>query len=215
MKKYILLVGLVLNTMVTHAQDHLGIKISPSISFNRVHTSPPNAGFSPAGAAFSFKLGAIYDCAIQDNAYVSTGLCYATQRVAIKNEAASLSIQEAHVLHYLQVPLLLKLYTSELALDTRLYVALGVLGQIKFKERNTALHKDQKTPFLKTFRRWGFAGLLDIGVEYDTGLSTSIFGGISYQYSLSKVIDKHAQEPSDCEVKGYNDLVSIDIGVKF
>ena len=215
MKKYILLVGLMLNTMVTHAQDHLGIKISPGISFNRVHTSPPNAGFSSAGGALGFKLGAIYDCAIRDNAYVSTGLCYATQRVAIKNEAASPSIQEAHLLHHLQVPLLLKLYTSELALDTRLYVALGVLGQIKFNERNTALHKDQKTPFVETLRRWGFAGLLDIGVEYDTGLSTSIFGGISYQYSLSNVIGKHAQGPSGCEVKGYSDLFSIDIGVKF
>lgn len=215
MKKYILLVGLLLGTTVTHAQGQLGIKISPNISFNRVHASPPNAGFSSAGAALRLKLGIIYDYPIQDNYYVSTGLSYSTQHVAIKNEGLPPDIQEAHVLYYLQVPLLLKLYTSELVLDTRLYVALGALGQIRINERNTELHKNQHSPFIESFRRWGFAGLLEIGVEYDIGTSTSIFGGIGYQFGLSSVINKHAQSPSSYKVSGYNDLVSIDLGVRF
>jgi len=215
MKKCILLVSLLLGTVVAHAQGRLGIKMSPNISFNRVHTSPPNAGFSSAGSALRFKLGAIYDHPIQDNYYVSTGLFYSTQRVAIKNEELLPSIQEAHVLYYLQVPLLLKLYTSELALDTRIYVALGALGQIRVNERNIELQKNQQSPFIEAFRRWGFAGLLEIGVEYETGFSTSIFGGIGYQCGLSSVVNKHARGLSNHEVSSYSDLVSIDLGVRF
>jgi Outer membrane protein beta-barrel domain len=215
MKKYIFLVGLVLGATVAHAQGRLGVKVSPGISFNRVHTSPPNVGFSSIGAALGFQLGAAYDYSVKNNYCVGTGLFYAIQRIAVKNEELSFGIKEAHALYYLQIPLLLKLYTSELALDTRLYVALGGLGQVRINERNTELRKNQKTPFIETFRRWGFAGLLEIGMEYDIGLSTSVFGGISYQYGLSSVIDKHTQENSRCAVKGYNDLVSIDLGVRF
>jgi Outer membrane protein beta-barrel domain len=217
MKKHILLVlvGLILSTMVVRAQGRLGIKTSPGVSFGRVYTSPPNVEFSSAGMALGFKLGAIYDYPIQNNYCVGTGLFYAIQRIAVKNEELSFGIKEAHMLYYLQIPLLLKLYTSELALDTRLYVALGGLGQIRINERNTELQKNQKTPFIETFRRWGFAGLLEIGVEYDISLSTSVFGGISYQRGLSSVIDKHIQGPSNCVVRSYSDLVSIDLGVRF
>ena len=217
MKKNILLVllGLILSTTGVHAQGRLGVKISPGLSCGRVYTSPPNVEFSSAGTALSFKLGAVYDHPIQNNYYVGTGLFYAVQRIAVKNEELSFGIKEAHVLYYLQIPLLLKLYTSELALDTRLYVALGGLGQIKINERNTELQKNQKTPFIETFRHWGFAGLLEVGVEYDIGLATSVFGGISYQRGLSSVIDKHTQGPSNCFVRSYSDLVSIDLGVRF
>ena len=215
MKKYILLVVFLLGTTVTRAQGQLGIKLSPSLSLNRMYTSPNNAGFSRAGAAFGFKPGASYDYPIRDNCYVSTGLLYVAQHVAIKNEALSPSIREEHALYYLQVPMLLKLYTSELTLDTRLYVALGILGQIKINARNTSLQKSQTKPFLEAFRRWGMAGLLGVGVEYNTSLSTSVFVGISYQYGFSNVIDKQAQHLCPSPVMGYSDLLSIDLGIRF
>jgi len=215
MKKYILLAGLFLSTAVTHAQGRLGIQFSPSISYNRVYTNPNNAGFSSAGAAFRFKLGPIYDHLIQDNCYVSTGLLYLAQHFAIKNEKLSPNIREKHVLDYLQVPLLLRLYTSELTLDTRLYASLGVLGQIRVNARNTELQESRDKSFIEKFRLWGLAGLLGVGVEYNTSLSTSVFAGISYQYGLSSVIDKQAQNPSASQVIGYGDMMSIDLGVRF
>jgi Outer membrane protein beta-barrel domain len=180
-----------------------------------VYTNPNNAGFSRAGAAFGLKIGAIYDHSLREHCYVSTGLFYTAQHVAIKNEALPLNILEAHALRYLQLPMLLKFYTSELTLDTRLYVALGILCQIKISERNTELQKSQAKPFLETFRRWGLAGLLGVGVEYNTSLSTSVFAGVSYQYGLSSVIDKQAQNISVSQVMGYSDLLSIDLGVRF
>jgi hypothetical protein len=131
MKKYILLVVLLLNITVSHAQGRLGMQLSPGISLNRVHTNPNNQGFASAGAAFLFKIGAIYDYLIQENYYVSTGLLYSVQHLAIKNKKLSPGLLEAHALHDLHVPLRLKLYTSELTLDTRLYAVLGVLGQLR------------------------------------------------------------------------------------
>ena len=215
MKKYILLVTVVLGTTGAHAQGQLGIKVAPSIAFSRVHTSPNNAGFASPGASFRFKLGIIYDHLIRDDYYVSTGLLYSAQQVAIKNEKLVPSVQEAHELHYLQVPLLLKLYTSEITLDTRLYAELGAIVQLRVDERNTDLQEDQAKPFIEAFRRWGLAGLVGVGVEYDTSLSTSVFAGISYQRGLASVIDKQDQRLCTSEVMGYSDLLSIDLGVRF
>jgi Outer membrane protein beta-barrel domain len=215
MKKCMLLVVLLLGTTVTRAQGRLGVTLSPGLSVSRVYTNPKNTGFGRAGTAFGLRLGAIYEYPIQGHCYVSTGLLYTAQHVAIKNEKLSPSILEAHALHYLQLPMLLKFYTSELMLDTRLYVALGVLGQIKINERNTELQKSQKEPFLETFRWWGLAGLLGLGVEYNVSLSTSVFAGISYQYGLSSVINKQAQNPSISQVMGYSDLLSVDLGIRF
>jgi Outer membrane protein beta-barrel domain len=215
MKKYILLVGLFLSAAVTCAQGQLGIQLSPSISINRVYTNPNNAGFSSAGADFRSKLGPIYDHPIQDNCYASTGLLYSVQHLAIKNKKLSPDIREKHVLHYLQVPLLLRLYTSELTLDTRLYALLGALGQIRVNARNTELQASRDQLFIEEFCRWGLAGLLGVGVEYNTSLSTSVFVGISYQYGVSSVIDKQAQNPPSSPVMGYSDLLSIDLGIRF
>ena len=215
MKKYILLVTVVWGTTGAHAQGQLGIKVAPSIAFSRVHTSPNNAGFASTRASLRFKLGAIYDYPLRDNYYVSTGLLYSAQQVAIKNEKLVPSVQEAHELHYLQVPLLLKLYTSEITLDTRLYAALGAIGQLRVDERNIDLQEDQAKTFIEAFRRWGLAGLAGVGVEYDTSLSTSVFAGISYQRGLASVIDKQNQYLCTSKVMGYSDLLSIDLGIRF
>ena len=215
MKTYILFLLLFLGTAVAQAQGQLGVQLSPSISINRVYTSPNNAGFSSAGWAPRFKLGVIYDYPIKDRYYVSTGLLYSTQHLGIKNEDLSPNIREKHVLRYLQVPLFLRLYTNEFMLDTRLYVALGVFGQIRIHARNTDLPKGRQQSFLETFRRWGWGGLLGVGVEYQTSLSTSIFVGISYYYGLSSVIDKQAQKPSASQVMGYSDMLGLDLGVRF
>ena len=211
MKKYILLVGVLLSTTVARAQGKLGFKIAPCICFNRVYTNPPNKGFTSTGPFLRFKIGALYDYPLRDNCYVGTGLFYATQKISIMSP----DVEEAHELHYLQSPLLLKFYTSEITLDTRLYVALGFIGQIKVNERNSELKKGQPNSFIEAFHRWGLAGLLGIGVEYDTSLSTSLFAGLSYQPALVSVINAKNQNLCTAKVTNYSDLLSIDLGARF
>ena len=94
MKKYLLLI--LYFAGITHglAQDQFGIKIAPSLSFSRVHTNLDTTGLSSDGVALRLKLGAIYDLAIKDSYYLSTGLLFGAQQASIKN--AILSIEEEH-----------------------------------------------------------------------------------------------------------------------
>lgn len=214
-KTYIFLLLFLFGASTAYAKGQLGVQLSPGMSINRVHTNPNNAGILGGRRAFGSKLGIIYDYPIQDRYYFSTGLLYATQHLAIKNEYVSPIIREEHMLQLFQVPLLLKLYTSELTLDTRLYVMLGLLGQIRGSQRNTELPKGQTKPFLEAFCRWGGAVLFGIGIEHSTSLSTSIFAGIGYHHGISSMIDEQDQTRSIPRVLGYGDMLSLDVGVRF
>src|SRR3569623_1725781 len=183
MKKCIFILGFLWSTLAVHARGRIGVQMSPSLSFGNVHTFY-NEGFSSTGAALCIKIGAGYDYPLKlhDNCFVGTGLFYSSLDFAIENTKISPIIEEVHALHYLQIPLLLKLYTTELMLDARLYVALGAIGQLRVKERNTKLKKNQQDPLIEEFARLGTACLLAVGIEYDLGLSLSVFGGLSYQF---------------------------------
>ena len=180
-----------------------------------MHASLKSEDLSSAEAVFGIRLGAVYDYLIQENYYISTGMSYSLQHVAIKNKISSPAIHEQHALRYLQIPLLLKLYTSELMLDTRLYAAIGVIGQLNVGDSKTTLHDSQTTLFIESLRRWGLAGLLGVGVDYATSLSSRVFVGMSYQCGISNVIAQQAQHVSVSKVTSYSDLLSIDLGVIF
>lgn len=219
MKKYIVSISLLLFATTAHAQGRLGIKFSPGFAFSRAYTNPNNKGFTAKGTAFGFKIGALYDYGFQDNAYLSTGLYFTLQQVGIENKnkekKLSFAIGEAHGLQYVQLPLLLKLYTGELTLDTRLYVEIGIIGQLRVNEYNASLCKDQTEAFIKKFRRWGVAGQLGVGIEYDVNLVTSIFGGISYQLGMVNVIAEQQTLTHTPAIIGYSDLFSFDVGIRF
>ena len=211
MKKYLLLILYFGGITYGLAQDQFGIKIAPILSFGRVHTNPDTTDFSSDDAALRLKLGTIYDMAIKDNYYLSTGLLFAAQQASIKN--GILSIKEQHELQYLQVPLLLKFYTSEVRLDTRLYFELGPIGALKINDRATKLTADK--PFIQKFRVWGLSGLFGLGVEYSTSLFTSVFAGISYQRGLASMLGKQRNTDSVPKFFSYADFVSLDVGIKF
>ena len=216
-KKNLLLIATFLITTHALAQSKLGIKLSPSFAFNRVYTEPNNAGFLSDRAAFKFRIGGIYDIPIRENYYVSIGLLFATKQLALKNEKLTiqekddtLAIKEQHALQYLQVPLLFKLYTSEIALDTSLYGTFGVVPEIKINNR---LHKrTQDTPVIEKMHWWGLSGLVGLGIEYKLSLATSIFGGLSYQGSFFNTIKKQRIEDIP-KLRCYNDLISLDLGI--
>ena len=216
MKKYVLSVRLFLGaTVVAQAEGQLGIKLSPGASFNSVHTNPNNAGFTSKGSSLQWKVGAIYDYSFRDNACMSTGLLYSVQQVAVQNKKQWPSVDETHKLSYLQIPLLLKLYTSELILDTRLYFELGFVPQFKVSAVNKEIQQGQQDPFVKKFCLFRLAGLLGMGVEYTTSFDTRFFAGISYQAAFLNSVDKHHDKPSASELKVYSSLVSLDLGIRF
>lgn len=208
MKKYIILLTCFLSTTSLYAQGRLGIQVAPVISFGRTYTAPNETEISSKGVALRFKAGAIYDYLFQDNYNLSTGVLYSTHRFSLENKSSS--NQETHELHYLQVPVLFKPYTSEISLDIRMYATLGVIGQVLLASRNTKIER-HATALVSKFRRFGLAGLLGVGVEYDTSFSASVFSGISYQRGLVSLVT--AQQNS--QLMGYGDLISIDLGARF
>jgi hypothetical protein len=216
MKKYLLFVCcLLVSTKVVLAQNQLGVKVAPGLSYNRLHTNPDTTNLAPDGFGMNLKLGLIYDHCIKDNYYLSTGLLFAMKGFSLQNKNPDPNIRnlkEAHALQYLQVPLLFKLYTGELALDTRIYVELGPVGAIKINERVSRLGSDQA--FIKKFKPWELGGILGAGVEYKISLFTSLFAGLSYQIGLSSALDKQDNLVNIPLIDGYNDYINLEIGIK-
>ena len=137
---------------------------------------------------------------------------FAAKRAAIKNEV--LNISEEHKLQYLQVPILLKLYTSEITLDTRLYFKLGGLIELKIEER-AATVADPSKSFIEKFTPLDVAFLLGAGIEYDISPPTSLSIGISYQRGLVNAIKSQASIPGVPKVIYKNDFLSLDLGIGF
>lgn len=206
MKKYIVLLSFLLGAGSVHAQGRIGLQVAPTVSFCRAYTEPNNKGFVSKGFGVRGKVGVIYDYSFQKNYNLSTGLFYASHRFTLEKDGQ----REVHELHYFQIPALFKPYTSEISLDFRAYAMLGLIGQFKLTTRNTHLEQIEQ-PFIDSFRRWGLAGLLGAGVEYDTGFSTSIFGGISFHLGLANLINSRKVS----NLIGYSNLISVDLGVRF
>jgi hypothetical protein len=211
MKRYLLVLScfLTFTYFVGFAQDQVAVHISPGIAFGRVHTDPDTAGFGSNGIGLGGKVGAMYDWNIKDNYYLSAGLAYSTQQIGVKNS----TIQEQHRIQYLQVPVLLKLYTSELDLDLRGYAQVGFMGALKINNRVTSLAG--KEVFVTKLRMWEVGLLVSCGAEYNLSLSTSIFAGISYQLGLSSMLVAQRDNPPFPKLYGYGDLITLDIGVRF
>ena len=212
MKKYCLL--LFFTAMVTYSfgQDQFSIKVSPGLSHSRVYTDNPNKNdFSSGALSLRGKLGFVYDYSFKENYYVSTGAFFVAKQVGIKS-VASADTKEQYEIQYLQLPLLLKLYTSEITLDTRIYVELGVTGALKINHRITKLDGDQP---ISKLRWWELGGQLGCGVEYNFSLFTSLFAGISYQPALSSILLPQATDSNSPSLFGYADLITIDVGVRF
>ncbi len=189
------------------SQVDLGVQISPSLSFNRLRDESPTEDFSASGVGGRLVAGLIADYNFQENYYASTGLFFVPKRVGIEGGNG----KEAYRLHYLQIPVSIKLFTNEVALDTRIYFQAGLTADIKLLEDNIS---DQVT-YVTQFRGLDSSLLIAAGAEYRFGYSTILFGGISYRRGLGNVVKNTIPgvESKDLIIK--NDLLGIDIGVKF
>jgi hypothetical protein len=212
MKKYLLILFFSAIATYSFAQEQISIKISPGLSYGRVHTDPDTANFKSDGMALRGKLGAVYDWLIKENYYLSTGAFFVAKQISIKKDDIS-NLKEQHEIQYLQVPVLLKLYTSEIMLDTRLYVEFGITGALKINDRVTNLVGNEQ--FVTKLRRWELGGIIGCGVEYNFSLFTSVFAGISYQPAFSSVFLDQRDISTFPKLFGYADLITIDIGIKF
>lgn len=120
------------------AQTKAGLRIAPSLTFNRVVSESDTLVFSPNGVGGRFMFGPIFDFPLgSSNGFFTTGLLYAPQRVglSVKGKERVPKYNEVYKLQYLQIPGTFSFYTNEISLDTRLYFEVGVEMGIKIHER--------------------------------------------------------------------------------
>jgi len=209
MTRFILLLLFVISYTGAQAQVKLGVQLSPTLSFNRIDDDEALVGTNNDGVGGRLMAGLLADYMFQENYYFSTGLFFTPKRVGIATNINANPIEEAYRLHYLQIPASVKLFTNEVALDTRIYFQVGFTLEVKILEDNIS----DDARLIADFKPIDSSLLLGTGVEHQFGYSTILFGGFSYRRGLVNAVRNTDASLGDLIIK--NDLFSLDLGVKF
>lgn len=208
MKRYILVLLFLVSYTTAFSQIKVGLQVSPTLSFNRVSDDTEDIDFASNGVGGRILAGAIVDYMLRENYFVSSGLFFAPKRVGVKDNTTD-QIEEAYKLHYLQIPATMKLFTNEVALDTRVYFQAGFAFDIKLKEDNIS----EQVRYVDDFGFVDASLLLATGAEYRYGYNTVLFGGFSYRRGFGNVVRNGNGAGDALVIK--NDLFSLDLGIKF
>ncbi|RZK29825.1 MAG: PorT family protein, partial [Hymenobacter sp.] len=131
-------------------------------------------------------------------------------------------ITQKLAIQYLEIPATIKLFTNEVAPDTRVYFQVG--GSIGFPV-STRINGDKY--FTDTYNNNAQTEASDhvfavdanliggLGVEYQLGKSTKFLTGITYHHGLVN-LDRYFEKTrgfSDVNIK--NSVFALDLGLKF
>lgn len=208
-KNLLLVVALVVSSTCAMAQFKLGFKFSPSLSANRIDSDSDVVSFSSDGTGLRFTAGLIADYAITENYYFSTGILLASKRAAFKVTEPDGVRKEEYALQYIQLPVSLKLFTNEVALDKRIYFQVGATMDVNVKEEP----KKDSYVYIEDFKLFDASLLIGTGLEYKVGVNTIVFGGFTYSRGLLNTVDEQIDLDQDIILK--NDYIGLDLGVKF
>jgi hypothetical protein len=209
MKKLFLLIISLIITVKAYSQTQIGLKVAPAISFNRVDESSEGLSANTNGTEFKLRFGPFVDLELKENYYFNTGLLFVSKKVglALTDQLTNETYDETYAVHYLQIPVTLKLYTEEVGLDQKLYFQIGGTADIK-----THVNQPEENVLIEKFRFADITALLGAGYEYSFGLQTRFFAGIMYQRGLLNVVQEALTEES-FSIK--NDLIALEFGIKF
>jgi len=201
------LVILALNA--SSAQPKLSLKLTSSIINQRISNPENTIAISQGANAFvpSFTLYA--DVPISKSYFFSTGLGYTSRRVNLNvhNSIEGGAESQSFNVQYLQIPATIKLYTSEIALDKKLYFQFGPSIDIALhtKEENNDI------PVVDRFSPVDIMLMFAAGLEIQVAPNTAIHLGLNYSRGMVNII-------ANTTVPGLsikNDLYGIEIGIKF
>lgn len=225
MKKLLLSLALGLGLVSgAQAQVEIGLKIQPSLGSNRF-TEVKNVKLENDGARAHFGGGLVLDFFFGENYAFSSGLELVGRGGNVKQSftfvdpLTGISVTSSSTtelgLQYLLLPVSLKLYTNEVAPDTRVYFQVGgeVGALIGAKVDGKKTDADGKK-FSKSFNTPEAGALLGSGVELQMGKSTKVFGGISYHHGLLNIADDDGFGQGT-DLKIFNRIFALDLGLKF
>jgi hypothetical protein len=218
MKKTFLLCFFALLFIQGYSQKvRLGLKFAPGAAFSRVNESNDTLTFGGKGLGLRFVAGPEINFILGQNYVFTTGLWYMSKRSALKIK--ELNVNQVYNLQYLQLPAILKLYTNDIAVDTKLYFQIGATADIKLQQKGKGLKEYEK--YINKFRIYDFSAVVGAGLQLQMGQNTYIYGGITYFRGLMNSIsniqgfvkDGVYVAPGKIQLK--NDLLSLDFGIRF
>ncbi|QNH61852.1 porin family protein [Hymenobacter sediminicola] len=224
MKKMILAALLVGASAATaSAQVEIGLKLSPSVTSLRTE-SPSALGFQSEGSKLTIGGGLVVDYFFGQNYAFSTGVMLTGKggKFSYYDPATNLRYEQKLGLQYIEVPVTVKLFTNDIATDTKLYFQLGgslnaaIAGKINGNKRYSDPGKNNLESKASDHAIIPDAAvLLGTGVEYQVGQSTKVFAGVSYHRGLLN-IEKYFEDERDfSDVSLKNNEFRLDLGLKF
>ena len=212
MRKNILLFIFLIITTVVQSQVKLGFQIAPTISTNRVNSTTEFFDIGNDGSGLRLALGPIADIQLTDNYFLSTGLLFTSKRAGfeITGDSTNNSITEEYNLQYLQIPLTMKLFTNEVALDKRVFFQFGGTFDFNIQEKS----ESNENQLVDDFRFFDISLLVGLGLEYQLGTSTIAYSSLSYHRGLINAIrEQNVGLIGDVSV--INDYFALNFGIKF
>jgi Outer membrane protein beta-barrel domain len=215
MRKFICFV-LLISSISAFAQDQnyqIGIKIGPTYSNVRTKTEGANTSIERDGASINFMVGAFVDIPFRENYFFHTGINYTAKgtKVTIQDGTylGGTPFSEEYNHESIQIPLLLKLYTNEILLDTKLFFNFGLVPEIVLNSSD-----DSPTNILiEEFNTFDFSGNFGGGMEYAIGVNTKLFASLNYYLGFLNQVK--TQNTSFDEFSLKSNLLSLEFGIKF
>ncbi|BDD03634.1 porin family protein [Aureibacter tunicatorum] len=208
MKKILLTaLTLLIGCSIAFSQTKISLKASPTINTGRVtKNNSADYGITSTGAPFKFVIGPVVDVFFDENYAFNTGILFSTNGYKLQGThlETNQTFTENYDFQYIQIPLTIKLFSNEIANNTKIYTQLGGNFDIKIND-----NIDSNSILLDKASWVDIDLLIGLGMEYTFDFGNAIFAGISYQRGL---INNRAGG-EDFTVK--NDVVSFDIGFTF
>lgn len=198
---------------LSYSQVKIGLRFSPSVNVNRVSALSDTLLLTPKEASFKMVLGLVTEFAFTETYSFSTGVNFAPKKVGIYFEADNggsyTNSEEEYRIQYLQVPLLLKLYTDDYRPGSRIFFQVGGLAEANIF--NAPLNNDYV--FVEKFLPVDASVVFGVGTDIELGISTVVFGGFTYNRGLTNTISKAME--LDAKPVAKNDYFQLELGLKF
>ena len=183
------------------------------MNINRVSSLSDTLVLSPQEASVQMVVGLLTEFAFTDTYSFATGLAFAPKKVGInfvgENGGSYANTSEVYKIQYLQIPLLLKLYTDDYQPGSRIYFQVG--GMVDVNIFNSP--EDNDFVFVEKFLPVDASVVIGVGTELELGISTIVFGGFTYNRGLTNIAS--ATIPLDAKPVVKSDYFQLELGLKF
>jgi hypothetical protein len=228
MKKALLILLIATFAINASAQDkpagskfHFGLKATPSLAW--LHTD--TKGLSTNGSKFGFNYGLITEFNFADHYAFSTGLDITYRGGKFKQTfpqdatGHAYSFEATNTLEYVEIPLTLKLKTTEIGYMTY-FLQFGVAPAINIRARQDLKTTDQYqggTPvssdssdidIKKNINNFNLSMIIAGGIEYNLSGNTNLLAAITFNNGFLDVLDAN-------DLKANSNYLGLMVGVLF